>query len=138
MNIPSWLSTLPLALQLLLSIPVAIFVNILLGWAISTVNENFSKAKLITGILKGIAVYLAIAGLYLISLLVPEVTVEGFGSLNIMNSIIAILSAALAYYVYQDLSKLASVWKLKFTITDGKPIVTTVEIKVDPAETKVE
>lgn len=137
MNIKLWLIALPLALQLLLAIPVSIAVNILLGWAISNVNQLFDKAKLKAGILKGVAVYLSIAGLYLISLLVPEITVEGFGSLNIMNAIIAILSVALAYYVYQDLSKLASVWKLKFTITDGKPIV-TVEVTADPTESKVE
>ena len=106
-------------LKLLLALPIAIAVNLLLGMVIAAVKVEFEKAKMVSGILKGIAVYAAIGGLYLISLILPQVEVTGIGILDISNGITLILSAVLGFYVYQDLQKLASVFKLKYAISEN-------------------
>ena len=106
-------------LKLLLALPLAIAVNLLLGTVIAAVNVEFDKAKMISGFIKGIAVYAAIGGLYAISLLLPEVEVPGLGTINILNGMTLILSAVLGFYVYQDLQKLAQVFKLKYVITEN-------------------
>lgn len=106
-------------LKLLLALPIAIAVNLLLGTVIATVNVEFDKAKMISGFVKGIAVFAAIGGLYAISLLLPEVDVPGLGIINILSGMTLILSAVLGYYVYQDLQKLAQVFKLKYVISEN-------------------
>ena len=106
-------------LKLLLALPLAIIVNLLLGTVIAAVNVEFDKAKMISGFVKGFAVYAAIGGLYTISLLLPEVEVPGLGTINILSGMTLILSAVLGYYVYQDLQKLAQVFKLKYVISEN-------------------
>jgi len=106
-------------LKLLLALPIAIAVNLLLGMVIAAVKVEFDKAKMASGILKGIAVYAAIGGLYLISLILPQVEVTGIGTIDISNGITLILSAVLGFYVYQDLQKLANVFKLKYAISEN-------------------
>ena len=106
-------------LKLLLALPLAIAVNLLLGTVIAAVNVEFDKAKMISGFIKGIAVYAAIGGLYAISLLLPEVEVPGLGTINILSGMTLILSAVLGFYIYQDLQKLAQVFKLKYVITEN-------------------
>ncbi|HEY5590368.1 MAG TPA: hypothetical protein VIK55_05060 [Paludibacter sp.] len=106
-------------LKLLLALPIAIAVNLLLGTVIATVNVEFDKAKMISGFVKGFAVYAAIGGLYAISLLLPEVEVPGLGTINILSGMTLILSAVLGFYVYQDLQKLAQVFKLKYVISEN-------------------
>ena len=105
--------------KLLLALPIAIAVNLLLGIVIATVKVEYDKAKMTSGILKGIAVYLAIGGLYLISLILPQVEVTGLGTIELVNGITLILSGVLGFYVYQDLQKLAKVFQLKYTISDN-------------------
>ena len=105
--------------KLLLALPIAIAVNLLLGIVIAAVKVEYDKAKMTSGILKGIAVYLAIGGLYLISLILPLVEVTGLGTIELVNGITLILSGVLGFYVYQDLQKLAKVFQLKYTISDN-------------------
>lgn len=106
-------------LKLLLALPIAIAVNLLLGIVIAAVKVEYDKTKMTSGILKGLAVYAAIGGLFLISLILPQVEVTGIGTIDISNGITLILSAVLGFYVYQDLQKLASVFKLKYTISEN-------------------
>jgi hypothetical protein len=103
-------------IKLLLSLPIAILVNILLGVVIASVSVSLDKAKLWIGFLKGVAVYAAIGGLYLVALILPTVEVNGLGTIDIVNSLVLVLSAVLGFYVYQSLQKLATIFKLKYQI----------------------
>ena len=110
-------------IKLLLVLPIAILVNILLGYVIASVKVEVEKGKLLTGFYKGAAVYLSIGGLYAISLILPQIEVNGLGTIDIVNSLVLILSAVLGFYVYQSLQKLATIFKLKYQLNNQKPEV---------------
>ena len=112
-------------IKLLCVLPIAILVNILLGYVIASVKIEVEKSKLLIGLFKGGAVYIAIGGLYLISRILPMIEVNGLGTIDIVNSLILILSAVLGFYVYQSLQKLATIFKLKVQITNH-------EVQVNP------
>lgn len=115
-------------LKLLLVLPLAILVNITLGYVIASVKVEFDRTKLLIGLAKGVAVYLGIAGLYAISLILPVVEVIGLGTLDIVNSLVLILSAVLGFYVYQSLQKLATIFRLKYQLTNQQPSVNELEL----------
>jgi len=110
-------------IKLLFVLPIAILVNILLGYVIASVKIEVEKGRLLTGLYKGGAVYLAIGGLYVISLILPQIEVNGLGVIDIVNSLVLILSAVLGFYVYQSLQKLATIFKLKYQLNNQKPEV---------------
>ena len=111
-------------LKLLFVLPIAILVNITLGYVIASVKVEVDKGKLLNGLYKGGAVYLAIGGLYAISLILPLIEVNGLGTIDIVNSLILILSAVLGFYIYQSLQKLATIFNLKYQIINQDPVIT--------------
>lgn len=108
-------------LKLLLALPIAIVVNICLGYVLASAKVEYDKAKMLNGILKGCGVYAAIGGLYVISLILPTVVVSNIGSIDIVNTLVLILSAVLGFYVYQSLQKLAQIFKLKYELKNQIP-----------------
>lgn len=110
-------------IKLLFVLPIAILVNILLGVVIASVKIEVEKSKLLIGFYKGGAVYAAIGGLYVISLILPQIEVNGLGTIDIVNSLVLILSAVLGFYVYQSLQKLATIFKLKYQLNNHIPEV---------------
>ena len=110
-------------LKLLFVLPIAILVNITLGYVIASVKIEVDKGKLLNGFFKGGAVYLGIGGLYTISLILPSIEVNGLGTIDIVNSLILILSAVLGFYTYQSLQKLATIFKLKYQIMNQDPVI---------------
>ncbi len=109
--------------KLLLVLPISILVNILLGYVIAAVKIEVEKAKLLSGLIKGGAVYLAIGGLYVISLILPQIEVNGLGTIDIVNTLVLILSAVLGFYVYQSLQKLATIFKLKYQLINQESTI---------------
>ena len=110
-------------IKLLLVLPISILVNILLGYVIAAVKIEVEKAKLLSGLIKGGAVYLAIGGLYVISLILPQIEVNGLGTIDIVNTLVLILSAVLGFYVYQSLQKLATIFKLKYQLINQESTI---------------
>ena len=110
-------------IKLLFVLPIAILVNILLGVVIASVKIEVEKSKLLIGFYKGGAVYAAIGGLYVIALILPQIEVNGLGTIDIVNSLVLILSAVLGFYVYQSLQKLATIFKLKYQLSNNIPEV---------------
>ncbi len=99
--------------QLMMALPIALVVNILLGVAIASTKLDFNKQKLMQGCIKGISIYLSIAGLVLIAKVIPIIDVEGVGQLDILNALTVIVSTVLGVYVVKDLQKLMEAFKLK-------------------------
>lgn len=99
--------------QLMMALPIALLVNILLGVAIASTKLEFDKQKLMQGCIKGISIYLSIAGLVLIAKVIPIIDVEGVGQLDILNALTVIVSTVLGVYIVGDLQKLMEAFKLK-------------------------
>ena len=110
-------------IKLLLVLPISILVNILLGYVIAAVKIEVEKAKLLSGLIKGGSVYCAIGGLYVISLILPQIEVNGLGTIDIVNTLVLILSAVLGFYVYQSLQKLATIFKLKYQLINQESTI---------------
>ena len=100
-------------IQLMMALPIALLVNILLGVAIASTKLEFDKQKLMQGCIKGISIYLSIAGLVLIAKVIPIIDVEGVGQLDILNALYVIVSTVLGVYIVGDLQKLMDAFKLK-------------------------
>ncbi len=100
-------------IQLMMALPIALLVNILLGVAIASTKLEFDKQKLMQGCIKGISIYLSIAGLVLIAKVIPIIDVEGVGQLDILNALTVIVSTVLGVYIVGDLQKLMEAFKLK-------------------------
>lgn len=100
-------------IQLMMALPIALLVNILLGVAIASTKLEFDNQKLMQGFIKGISIYLSIAGLVLIAKVIPIIDVEGVGQLDILNALSVIVSTVLGVYIVGDLQKLMEAFKLK-------------------------
>lgn len=100
--------------QLLIALPVAMAANIIFGTVIAAVQVQFDRTKFFVGFVKALGVYVGIGCLYIVSLLIPIVNIEGIGTVEVLNAMIAILSAAIALYIGQALGKLARLFGVKY------------------------
>ena len=87
----------------LVVLPIAVMLNILLGWALADFKGSFDKAKLLLGVKKGVVIYLAIAIFSLLSILITFANIDLRGEMSV-----AVFTVAGAYLA-QALLKL---WKL--------------------------
>jgi hypothetical protein len=102
--------------SLMMVLPIAIGVNILLGSAIAQSTTKFDKAKFLKGIFKAGCIYAAIGGLVLIAQIIPVVSVDGLGEIDIINSLTIIVSTVFGLYITQALQKLIEALKLKIKV----------------------
>lgn len=91
---------------------VAIGANILLGSAIADFKNEFSKEVAIRGLKKAGAILLAGAGLYYISILMPDLKVEALG-VNLSTALTTMAYSLVVIYVGKSIDNLMTLLKLK-------------------------
>ena len=84
----------------LLILPIVILVNIFLGWAIADFAGSFDRARFILGFKKGLAVYVAIVTLSLVSHILI------IADLDLTTTIALIVYTVLITYILQVLEKI--------------------------------
>ena len=75
--------------------------------------QGFSWKRFWSGIAKGFVLVIAIALLMFIGLLIPEVSLEGLGTISITFTMIAIVAAAATKYIALALQKFAFILEVK-------------------------
>lgn len=76
----------------LVVLPIAVILNILLGWALADFKGSYDKDKLTLGIKKGMVIYLAIGVFSLLSLLITFADIDLRGEMSV-----AVFTVAGAY-----------------------------------------
>jgi len=97
---------------------IAVGVNIVLGSAIADFKDEFDKEKAILGLKKAGAIVLAGAGLYCISILIPDIRIETMG-LNLSDALVLIAYTVVAVYIGKDLDNLFILLKIKMDDVTG-------------------
>lgn len=91
---------------------IAVGANILLGSAIADFKDEFDWDIAILGLKKAGAIIIAGAGLYYISLLVPDLKIESL-NLNLADALVMLAYSMVVIYVGKDIDNLMTLLKLK-------------------------
>lgn len=103
------------------SVAALMVANVIMGLTIAKIKDEFSKEKLIAGLIKYGSTLFSVALMYGAFLLNGEVQVIEIGGtqLNLLDAMNLVFIAGIAYYGYQDISKLIAILKLKI---EGKEV----------------
>lgn len=107
-------------LKILGGLVLVMISNVILGINIATLKQEFSKDKLLKGIVKSLLVVIAISFMYLCTYLNPDVLVANINGTNVglIEGMRLLFIAGIIFYGYQDLTKLATILKIKVDINE--------------------
>lgn len=94
--------------------------NVLLGTTLAKLKANFSKKKMLDGLVKVGCILAGIGLMYLTSYLNPDILVANINetNVNLIDGIKLLFMAGIVMYGGQDLIKLKDILKLKTEIND--------------------
>lgn len=107
-------------LNLFIGLASVMVANVLLGTTLAKLKANFSKKKMLEGLVKVGCILAGIGLMYLTSYLNPDILVANINgtNVNLINAIKLLFMAGIIMYGGQDLIKLKDILKLKTEITD--------------------
>ncbi len=107
-------------LNLFIGLASVMLANVLLGTTLAKLKANFSKKKMLEGLVKVCCILAGIGLMYLTSYLNPDILVANINgtNVNLINAIKLLFMAGIIMYGSQDLIKLKDILKLKTEITD--------------------
>ena len=94
--------------------------NVIMGTTLAKLKSQFSKKKLLEGLVKIASIIISILLMYLCSYLNANIMVASINGMNVnlMDGIKLLFTAGIVYYGSQDLIKLKDILQLKTEITD--------------------
>lgn len=94
--------------------------NVIMGTTLAKLKSQFSKKKLLEGLVKIASIIISILLMYLCSCLNADIMVASINGMNVnlMDGIKLLFTAGIVYYGSQDLIKLKDILQLKTEITD--------------------
>ena len=94
--------------------------NVIMGTTLAKLKSQFSKKKLLEGLVKIASIIISILLMYLCSYLNADIMVASINGMNVnlMDGIKLLFTAGIIYYGSQDLIKLKDILQLKTEITD--------------------
>ena len=107
-------------LNLFIGLASVMLANVLLGTTLAKLKANFSKKKMLEGLVKVCCILAGIGLMYLASYLNPDILVANINgtNVNLIDAIKLLFMAGIIMYGGQDLIKLKDILKLKTDITD--------------------
>lgn len=107
-------------LNLFIGLASVMLANVLLGTTLAKLKANFSKKKMLEGLVKVGCILAGIGLMYLTSYLNPDILVANINetNVNLIDGIKLLFMAGIVMYGGQDLIKLKDILKLKTDITD--------------------
>lgn len=107
-------------LNLFIGLASIMLANVLLGTTLAKLKANFSKKKMLDGLVKVGCILAGIGLMYLTSYLNPDILVANINetNVNLIDGIKLLFMAGIVMYGGQDLIKLKDILKLKTEITD--------------------
>lgn len=87
----------------LVALPIAVGLNVLLGYALANFKQEVDRAKLWLGIKKGIVVYFSIAVLSGLAQFVK------FADIELISTMSIVVYGVMAVYIVQDLDKIKTI-----------------------------
>ena len=94
--------------------------NVIMGTTLAKLKSQFSKKKLLEGLVKIASIIISILLMYLCSYLNANIMVASINGMNVnlMDGIKLLFTAGIVYYGSQDLIKLKNILQLKTEISD--------------------
>jgi small basic protein len=94
--------------------------NVIMGTTLAKLKSQFSKKKLLEGLVKIASIIISILLMYLCSYLNADIMVASINGMNVnlMDGIKLLFTAGIVYYGSQDLIKLKDILQLKTEISD--------------------
>ena len=94
--------------------------NVIMGTTLAKLKSQFSKKKLLEGLVKIASIIISILLMYLCSYLNADIMVASINGMNVnlMDGIRLLFTAGIIYYGSQDLIKLKDILQLKTEISD--------------------
>ena len=94
--------------------------NVIMGTTLAKLKSQFSKKKLLEGLVKIASIIISILLMYLCSYLNADIMVASINGMNVnlMDAIKLLFTAGIIYYGSQDLIKLKDILQLKTEISD--------------------
>lgn len=94
--------------------------NVIMGTTLAKLKSQFSKKKLLEGLVKIASIIISILLMYLCSYLNADIMVASINGMNVnlMDGIKLLFTAGIIYYGGQDLIKLKNILQLKTEISD--------------------
>lgn len=94
--------------------------NVIMGTTLAKLKSQFSKKKLLEGLVKIASIIISILLMYLCSYLNANIMVASINGMNVnlMDGIKLLFTAGIVYYGSQDLIKLKDILQLKTEISD--------------------
>lgn len=94
--------------------------NVIMGTTLAKLKSQFSKKKLLEGLVKIASIIISILLMYLCSYLNKDIMVASINGMNVnlMDGIKLLFTAGIIYYGSQDLIKLKDILQLKTEISD--------------------
>lgn len=107
-------------LNLFIGLASVMLANVLLGTTLAKLKANFSKKKMLEGLVKVGCILAGIGLMYLTSYLNPDILIANINetNVNLIDGIKLLFMAGIVMYGGQDLIKLKDILKLKTDITD--------------------
>lgn len=107
-------------LNLFIGLASVMLANVLLGTTLAKLKANFSKKKMLEGLVKVGCILAGIGLMYLTSYLNPDILIANINetNVNLIDGIKLLFMAGIVMYGGQDLIKLKDILKLKTEITD--------------------
>ena len=93
--------------------------NVIMGTTLAKLKSQFSKKKLLEGLVKIASIIISILLMYLCSYLNADIMVASINGMNVnlMDGIKLLFTAGIVYYGSQDLIKLKDILQLKTEIS---------------------
>ena len=94
--------------------------NVIMGTTLAKLKSQFSKKKLLEGLVKIASIIISILLMYLCSYLNADIMVASINGMNVnlIDAIELLFTAGIIYYGSQDLIKLKDILQLKTEISD--------------------
>ena len=94
--------------------------NVIMGTTLAKLKSQFSKKKLLEGLVKIASIIISILLMYLCSYLNADIMVASINGMNVnlIDAIELLFTAGIVYYGSQDLIKLKDILQLKTEISD--------------------
>lgn len=94
--------------------------NVIMGTTLAKLKSQFSKKKLLEGLVKIASIIISILLMYLCSYLNEDIMVASINGMNVnlIDAIKLLFTAGIVYYGGQDLIKLKDILQLKTEISD--------------------
>ena len=107
-------------LNLAVGLSSVMIANVIMGTTLAKLKSQFSKKKLLEGLVKIATIIISILLMYLCSYLNADIMVASINGMNVnlMDGIKLLFTAGIVYYGSQDLIKLKNILQLKTEISD--------------------